>query len=360
MNTPSNKAIAKWLIGGVASTVFAGSVAAAEFKLRYSDLGPPRGTRPAAMMWWADELKKRSNGRIEVEFFWSQALVKAKETLKAVGSGLVDTGTILGIYTPADLPIWNLSNAPFGGRDVWVGMKTWQELRKITPELQAEAKKKNVKILANYTTGSVDILSKGTPILTADDLKGKKLRATGGWGALLKNLGATPVRIGFGELYQALDKGTVDATINYIPAVKAYKHYEVADHVTEVQMGQVLGFGLGINLKLFNKMPKDLQQILLDVSDEYVDVAARIYTERVAQFKADLQAGIDGKKVTFHQMDETERNKWRKAGEFFVDDWIKKVSKKGIDGQKIVDNMNKLRAKYEKELAEQGYPWTRK
>ncbi len=328
------------------------------YKLRYSDLSPPRGPRPAALMWWADEIKKQTNGQVEVEFFWSQSLVKGKATLKAVGSGLVDTGTILGIYTPADLPIWNLANAPFGGRDPWVGMMTWQELRREVPELRAETDKKNVVILSNFTTGSVNILSK-EPILKLEDIKGLKFRATGGWGSLLKNLGATPIRIGFGELYQALDKGTVDATINYIQAVKAYKHYEVANHVTEIEMGQVLGFGIGINKKMWEGMPADMRATIQKISDEYINQYARLLKEDVDNARKEMSAGIDGKKVTFHVLDEEERNRWRERSTYFVKDWVEKMKKKGVDADRIVEVMNKTRAKYEAELKEKGYPWTR-
>ncbi len=279
----------------LAITMVAGAAAAKNYKLRYSDIGPPRGPRPATLMWWADEIKKQTNGQVEIEFFWSQALVKGKETMKAVGSGLVDTGTILGIYTPADLPIWNLANAPFGGRDPWVGMRTWQELRANSKELQAETAKKNVKILMNFTTGSVDVLST-TPILTRADLKGKKMRMTGGWGKLFQRLGATPVRIGFGEYYLALDKGTVDGGQNYIQAVKSYKHYEVAQHVTEVQMGQVLGFGIGINLRTWKSMPDDIKAVISKVSEDAVEHLAEGLIKGVNDARTAMQAGIDGKK----------------------------------------------------------------
>ena len=84
-------------VAAVAATAPSAAQAEAEFKLRYSDLGPPRGSRPEAMMWWADEIKKRTNGRVEIEFFWSQSLVKAKETMKAVGAllGVATTGLFL-------------------------------------------------------------------------------------------------------------------------------------------------------------------------------------------------------------------------------------------------------------------------
>ena len=186
-------------------------------------------------------------------------------------------GTILGIYTPADLPIWNYANAPFAGTDIWVGMRTWHEMRKTVPELEAETIKKKIKILFNNSAGPVQLLSAKVPITSVAQLKGKKIRATGGWVQLFKALGAVPVKIGFGELYAALDRGTVDGTINYIPYVKSYKNYEVAGHLTIVNMGQVLGYGGGINLKLFNSMAKNLQDILVNTSSEYIGLRQKLH-----------------------------------------------------------------------------------
>lgn len=331
---------------------------AQEFKLRYSELGPPRGPRAAAMQWWADEIKARSDGRVEIEFFWSQSLTKAKDTYKAVGAGLTDVGTVLGVYTPAELPIWNLANVPFSGRDNWLGPKVWQEMRKLSPELREETEKKGVRILANFTTGPVDIISK-KPILKLEDLAGIKIRSTGGWSVLMKELGATPISIGFGELYQALDKGTVDAATSYVTSTRAYKHYEVVNHVTEVQMGQLLGFGIGINTRTFDRMPEDLQQIILEVSDDFIDKAAELYTKDVEEARAAMTAGIDGKKVEFHTLPDEERARWKEKAEFFVSDWVEKISATGLDGQAFVDQLNGLTAKYQEELDTLGYPWER-
>ncbi|MBN4083129.1 C4-dicarboxylate TRAP transporter substrate-binding protein [bacterium AH-315-B06] len=334
-------------------------VAAKTYTLKYSDIGPPRGPRAKALMWWAEELEKRSKGDLKIKFYWGQSLVKGKETLKAVGAGLSEMGTILGIYTPADLPVWNYANAPFNVRDIWVGMRTWHEMRQTVPELQAEAKRKKVKILFNNSAGPVQLLSTKSPMTTIAELQGKKIRTTGGWTKLFKELGAVPVKIGFGELYSALDRGTVDATINYIPFVKSYKHYEVAGHLTVVSMGQPLGYGGGINLKLFNKMPKNLQDILVQTSDEYMDVYAKYYIDDTVAAEKALTAGIEGKKVVFHTLSDAERALWAAKAGSFTTDWIAKVAKKGIDGKKIVGIFEATRAKYIQELKTKGYPWTR-
>jgi TRAP-type C4-dicarboxylate transport system substrate-binding protein len=334
-------------------------VQAKNYTLKYSDIGPPRGPRAAALKWWAEALEKRSNGQLKIKFFWSQSLVKGKATMKAVGSGLAEMGTILGLYTPAELPIWNYANTPFAIEDPWVGMRVWHDLRQNVAALRAETQKNKIMILFNNTAGPVHLLSTKSPITSIEDMKGKKIRATGGWTHLFKAMGAVPVKIGFGELYAALDRGTVDATINYTPFVKSYKHYEVAGHLTEAGMGQPLGYGGGINLKLFKGMAKNLQDILVKTSDEYMDVYAKIYIGDSKAAKAALIAGIDGKKVKFYKLSKKERARWAAKADVFTTDWISKMKKKGFDGKGFIKTFNATRAKYQKELRDKGYPWTR-
>ena len=333
------------------------AAAAETFKLRWSDIGPPRGPRAEALMWWADELKKRSDGRIEIEFFWGQSLVKAKDHLKALNSGLVETALVISNYTPAELPLWNYATVPFGIDDEWVGMRTWFEMATTTPEFVEQAERNGFKLMFNNTTGPVQLLCAKEPLTTVEQLKGKKVRTTGGHTNLFKDLGAVPVTIGFGELYQALERGTVDCTMNYTSFVKSYKHFEVANHLIEANLGQALGYGGGIALRVFNEMPKDLQDILMQVSDEYMDVYAKNQIEATLQAREALIAGIDGKKVQFHSLSEAERQRWATAAVGFTDDWLEKMEKMGIDGPAILKKLDEVTLKWEAKLKADGYPW---
>jgi TRAP-type C4-dicarboxylate transport system substrate-binding protein len=167
------------------------------------------------------------------------------------------------------------------------------------------------------------------------------------------------VKIGFGELYQALDRGTVDATINYIPFVKSYKHFEVTNHVIEVRMGQVLGYGPGINLKLWESMPADIKKIITDTSYEMIDVYARMYLEDVDKTRTELTAGIDGKKLEFTELSDDEVARWKAKAGAFTEEWLETMADRGTDAKRIVAKYEELRAKYEAELKEKGYPWKR-
>lgn len=341
----------------LASAIWSTTAMAAEFTLRWADIGPPRGPRAEALKWWADELKTRSDGRIEIEFFWGQSLMKQKDALRALGSGLVETAQLIASYTPAELAVWNYASVPFGINDEWVGMRTWFEMLTTTPAALEEAERNKFKLLFNNTTGPVHLLCAKEAVTTVEQLKGKKIRTSGGQTDVFKALGAVPVTIGFGELYQALERGTIDCTQNYTAFVKSYKHYEVASHVTEAYMGQFLAYGGGIALSVFNDMPKDLQDILLEVSDEYMDVYARNQIEFTAQARKDLIAGIDGKKVQFHALSEEERARWAKPAEDFTKDWLEKMEKKGVDGQAFLAKLEKVTAKWEAKLKAEGYPW---
>jgi TRAP-type C4-dicarboxylate transport system substrate-binding protein len=344
----------------LASSMWSATSWAADYSLRWSDIGPPRGPRAEAMKWWAEELKKRSNGRIEIEFFWGQSLVKAKDNLKALGSGLVETAQLIASYTPAELSVWNYASVPFGIDNEWVGMRAWFDMHQTSAELQKEAERNKFKLLFNNTTGPVHLLTTKEPITSVEQLKGKKIRTTGGHTNLFKALGAVPVTIGFGELYQALERGTIDGTINYTPFVKSYKHYEVASHLTEASMGQYLAYGGGINLKLFNEMPTDLQDILLKVSNEYMDVYARLQIEDTEKSRKELIAGIDGRKVQFHALPEAERARWAKAAEDFTVEWTARMAKSGIDAKDFIGRLNGIAGKYQATLKSDGYPWAKK
>jgi TRAP-type transport system periplasmic protein len=331
---------------------------AKDYVLRYSDFGPPRGPRAESLIWWGQEIERRTNGRVKVQFHWNQTLFKGEDTLKAVASGLIESGSILGFFSPVDLPVWNLANNPQVSSDPWVGMRTWHEMRQTVPELAKEAAGQGVRILLNFTSGSVGILSK-SPVLSENDLKGKKIRSTGGWTPLFKSLGATTVTFGFEEVHEALDRGTIDGSINYLPFVKSYKHYEVAGHFTEARLGQVLGYGAGINLNLWNSMPEDLRAAITEVSDAFIDRYARAYLEAEEKTKQELMAGIDGKRVEFHKLPDEERNRWL-AKSTFVDDWVKRIGAQGIDSRKIVESLGRIREKYEAEFSAKGYPWARR
>ena len=110
------------------------------FELKYSSpLSPPPFLISEVQKWWADEVARRSNGRIVwTDFYWSGALTKAGETLKAVQVGLADAGMVALPYYPGKQPLGNWTYAvPFGPGDPYVILEAAQRLYEEVPALRA-------------------------------------------------------------------------------------------------------------------------------------------------------------------------------------------------------------------------------
>ena len=231
----------------------------------------PTGAPATALQVWKKEIEEESKGKLKIKFFWGQSLMKAKATLKGVGSGLAEMGTVIAAYTPADMPV--STTATSRSTSLIPGsVSALCRMSAKTGSSSGRKKKKNkIRMLFQNVTGPVHLLCGKEQIDTLEKLKGKKIRSIGGYIQLFKSMGAVPVKIGFGELYSALDRGTVDCTVNYTVFVKSYKHYEVAKHLMMAYMGQSIGYGGAINLNFYNKLPDDLRGILDRASDRYMD-----------------------------------------------------------------------------------------
>lgn len=103
----------------------------------------------------------------------------------------------------------------------------------IGSRLLREGESKFFRGLCYFNSGSRNFYSK-SPILSPDDLKGKKIRVMNSATAIkmVEAIGAAPTPIAWGELYSSLAQGIVDGAENNLPTFAANKHYEVCKHYT--------------------------------------------------------------------------------------------------------------------------------
>ena len=114
--------------------------------LRYAEFGPNRGTRAEALEWFAEEVKKRSNGSLEIEFHWGKSLLDTKAALQGIRDGVADMGSVIGFFSPKVLRGYNIGDLPVDNSDVWVGMRALYALANEHPALLAEFDKAGVRL----------------------------------------------------------------------------------------------------------------------------------------------------------------------------------------------------------------------
>ena len=295
--------------------------------------------------WFADEVKKRTNGEVEIKIFFSDGLGSAKETLGLLESGAIDMAGLSPGYFPDQLPFFTAPNS------IPMTMETLDQATHIMPTFMAEvpsfweeAKAHGIRPIWFHHLNPYLLVGK-EPILSAAAMKGKKMRT---WGSdmprMVEAQGGVPVTLQMGELYESLLRGVVDAIPFSVDLMQTYKMYEVAKHIMWLTVWEGPTWGVWITDKAWEKLTPGQQKIFEEVA---VEAKARDFA---ANKKAAKEAVgfLKSKGVTFHDFPEAEKAKWRANMPDFFSEWIAKMEKKGKgnDARKTVELWKEIVAKY--------------
>ena len=220
--------------------------------------------------WWMKEIEKRTNGRIKIRMFWMQSLVKQTDMLPAVKAGIADIGWVPSTYFPSNLPLYMmLDNAGNCIPDYRATIMATIDTMDNEPNLKAELEREKLLVVGPYISG-LGQLGMKTCMGSFTDVKKKTIRTYGSSGTnYFENLGANVLFMSYNDLYEAIDRGTIDGFQMAIALSDAFKHYEVVKCIYKIDVAAAQACGLTMNLDTFNKLPKDLQKIILDVRKEF-------------------------------------------------------------------------------------------
>lgn len=338
------------------AVAFGAAAAEPQFRIKYASASPPGSQTSVPIVWWAEQVEKRSNGRVKIEFFWSGSLIKGPDVLGAVNKGIVPMGKIYTVDYTGQMPLNQLANLPFTTDDVYVIQRTVADMIAKYPAFKREYDKQNLVRLGGLATGTVHLLSK-KPIRTMADLQGLSVRARGPQAQVLKSVGAVPVSVAFGELYEALDRGVIGSTIMYELSVMPYKFNEIASNFTYV--GD-MGLGHAIQAEVMNKdyydaLPKDVQKILVDTMRDAEIWYAQTFNEKNRKETAQMKAGDGTAKVAFFTLPEGDVKKWQKDSQVVYTEWMEQNKKAGNTAE-MVKAFQELIAKHQAEVKAKGYP----
>ncbi len=127
--------------------------------------------------------------------------------------------------------------------------------------------------------------------------------------------GASPVNLPFFDGYPALQKGTVDAGVGLNPTgVWNFQWYDAIRYITIASTFGTSGY-IDINLDIWNDMPEDIQNILLEEAQR-TENALREFMDQYAQ---DALAGLEDAGVEIYYLPEDERARWIAASQPVLD-----------------------------------------
>jgi TRAP-type C4-dicarboxylate transport system substrate-binding protein len=255
--------------------------------------------------WWGSEVEKRSGGKIVVRYFWNDSLVKWADALPGIQSGIADMAWVSSTYFPAKFPHYMVLDQIFNfGDDYVAALKAATQTMENQPDLKAELAKEDIVFLMPHISGHAPAGTRQA-MNSVRELKGKTLRTYGGARIdFYQALEANPVFMPFGEMYSAMDRGTIDAFGDMaIVLSNAFKLQEVIRHVHMVNPpgakgnGGALASGFFMTGQKFRALPKETQTMLMQLRAEYTERYGRSLMELEEQIKIDW---AKKHKIVFH------------------------------------------------------------
>ena len=299
-------------LGGTLATAAAAGLpsraALASEELKLATFVPPTHIIMARVLTpWAQEIATASGNKLTVRMFPSMQLGgKPPELYRQAVQGISDICFTLPGYTSNDFPMMALTELPGMANSAEDGTKKlWAHFDRF---LGGEFKDTKVLMLWNSDTAS--IMSKSKPIRTLEDMKGMKIRTpSAAQSAQLEALGAIPIDMPAGQIYNALDRGVVDASMIPMSAALDFKLIEVAKYFT---INAPLGrspFLVAMNRNRYEKLPADLKKIIDDTTGLKLSLKGAATYD--TQNDAALEAAKKDRELITLSADENKR--WRQA-----------------------------------------------
>ncbi|MDX9867427.1 MAG: TRAP transporter substrate-binding protein [Kiritimatiellia bacterium] len=299
--------------------------------LTYSVFFPPTHTQAKLAEAWAEEIGRRTQGKVRITVFCGGSLTKADQCYQGVVDGISDIGMSAFAYTRGRFPLLE-------GLDLPVGYADGVSATRIVNELcRAFAPKEigDVKVLYVHAHGP-GILAAKRPVRTLADLKGAKVRATGFCAKVVESLGGSPVSMPQGDTYEALQKGVVDATFCPVETLKGWKQGEVVRSVTDSRcIGYTTAFFVVINPERWASLPDEVKQVMETVSQEWVGRHGQAWNEADDEGMAFVRSL--GREVV--PLEASEQAVWRKRVEPLLQEYAVRAEEKGLPGKEFLNRL---------------------
>lgn len=317
-----------------------------KFNLRFHYFGPEAIPPGQWSKKAAQRIEENSNGRIKIKSYFSESLLKYDTTIRGTSSGLADISFVdPGLFTGQ----FNL-NLVFTRMIMDIpakeaATKAFRELIRKNPALNKELEAKGVRWVSIMAMPGFNIHTTRDPIRTPDDMKGKKISIMGKDPALwIKSLNGAPVQLAPGDWYMSLSRGLVEGQFVHWAAIDSFKLVEVFRyHTLFGKEGAQPSFsGYIVNLKTWNRLPEDLQDIIVEAYDWAGDGNMKSLSDEVS--RAILASKEKGD--TFISLTQDELKEWSDTMVPVNKKWIEETEALGLPARKTFDQLMGLFEKY--------------
>lgn len=313
---------------------------AAEINLTYAFFAPA-GTFPGKQMaYWAEQVTKRTGGKVAVKTFPAGTLLGAREMYDGVTKGVADIGLGAPSYDPGRFPLTSGVSLPVGFSNASVASRTlWALTQEFKPKEFEE-----FKVIAMFTTEPGFIQSR-TPVRNAADLSGMKLRAAGTGVPVLKALGAAPIGMPMPEVPQSVQTGVINGTMTSREVLQDFKLAETLKFVTDYPT-VVVTFAAVMDRKRWDQLPADVKKVIEELGPEMATWTGNYHDKE--NVGGALAWATREHKLQVLPLSADERARWDAKLRPMEEQWVAEMTPKGLPAARYLARLRELRDQFAK------------
>ncbi|MCJ0761885.1 sialic acid TRAP transporter substrate-binding protein SiaP [Variovorax terrae] len=251
-------------------------IAHAQTKLKWAHVYETSEPFHKYSVWAGEEIKKRTNGKYEIQVFPASSLGKEADINQGLTLGTVDIILTGASFAGNSYKPLAITYFPFIFRDAEHQLKYAKSDVFLELAKGYDDKTGNHITALNYYGARHVTSSAARPVSKPEDMKGLKIRVPDApaYLAFPKSLGANATPIAFAEVYLALQNGTVDAQENPLPTIEAKKFFEVQKNISLT--GHIIDSLLTVvGGPLWSKLSADEKKIFTEVMQEAAEKTGR-------------------------------------------------------------------------------------
>ncbi|HEX6978235.1 MAG TPA: TRAP transporter substrate-binding protein [Alphaproteobacteria bacterium] len=292
---------------------------------------------------WARELERRTNNKVKVTVFpGGSSFGDVARQYDQVKAGVIDIAHGLHGIPRGRFPRTSVIDLPFLTENADVATRTlWALYPKYLKEEYP-----GVKVLALHAHNGGLIHTREKQITQLADLKGLRIRAPSpAVQMMLEYLGATPVGLPPGQVYENLQKGAIDGAVFPWDPVASFKLAEVLKYHLDARTYTV-SFFFVMNQRKYDSLPADVKQAIDAISGDALIPKFGPWWNKWDQAGLD-QAKARGNVIV--RLSDEERNRWRDALTPMTEAYLKSIEDQGVKNvREIYDEARRLVAQFEK------------
>ncbi len=344
----------KLLIAAAALLLIAGTIQPvqardkAEFELNFNLPIPPNHTRwQKALKGWCEEIETRSNGRIKIYPYFSEALSRQAEAFESVQSGVADLTE----------STFNSGNGAFPAHEAMFTLLKpsralenpsafMNALHEAFPQMKDELK--GTKLLFMHAHPVALMIGVNKPVKSFAELSGRKISALGTavMTKKLVSMGFSPTQLMSSEEFMAMQQGVVDGNMIEFDQLISRRYGEVVKQMVLINLGTTAFFCV-MNQDVYDSMPADLREVIDSVSGEYAEKMMEEFWNN-QEFES-LDKWIREYGGSLYMLTDEEYAEVDKAMESAKDIWMESLRDAGYDADRFLKVIRDLEEEYNKD-----------